>query len=313
MEIQKKRHVVVTGATGLIGSHLIRHLSGGLAEVSAFVRNPERDRKRLPEGTNIVEWRAGMDEGPWKEVLASADVIVNLAGAPLAQRWDEKTLKQIYVSRVIGTRNIVEALPDRSDGEDQQVLISGSAVGYYGSLVPNPVDETAPAGEGYPATLTVEWEREAEKAEEKGARVVLLRTGIVLSPEGGAMKELLTPFKMMVGGPIGSGDQPWPWIHIDDEIGLILHAMENENISGPLNAVAPESIDNRRFARAFGDALGRPSVVPAPKFMMRAMLGDAAIVVTEGQNVWPRKAIESGYPFKFTQIDHALGHLLEKK
>ncbi len=300
------RKFVITGATGLIGSALLERLEREGGEVTALVRNPERDRSRLPGNPGLLPWKATATEGEWCGAVASADVIINLAGAPLARRWDEKARREIYESRVIGTRNIVEAM----SSERSQLLINGSAVGYYGGMVRTPVDESAPPGENYPATVTVEWEREASQATARGARVVLLRTGIVLSPKGGALKELLTPFRLMVGGPIGSGDQPWPWIHIDDEIGLIMHAISNREVVGPLNLVAPESIDNATFAKTLGRVLGRPAILPTPRFVMRAILGDAAMIVTEGQNAQPVKALETGYQFRFPHLDGALEDLL---
>ena len=302
------RSIVVTGGTGLIGSALIERLESEGAEVTALVRNPDHDRRRIPGNPRLLKWKAVSEPGEWCEAVASADIIVNLAGAPLARRWTDEARREIYESRVIGTRNIVEAMANNP--ERRQVLISGSAVGYYGGMVRTMVDESSPPGENYPASVTVEWEREARRAAEQGARVVLLRTGIVLSPEGGALKELLTPFKMMLGGPVGPGDQPWPWIHIDDEVGLILHAITNSEVEGPLNLVAPDSIDNATFARTLGDVLGRPAILPAPRFAMRAILGDAATIVTEGQNVRPTKALETGYTFRYPELKEALNDLV---
>lgn len=300
------RKFVVTGATGLIGSALLERLQREGAEVTALVRDPERDRQRVPGSAKLLQWTATATDGEWCDAVASADVVINLAGAPLARRWDEEAREEIYTSRVIGTRNIVEAM----DHDRSQLLLNGSAVGYYGGMVREPVDESAPPGENYPATVTVEWEREAYHATTHGARVVCLRTGIVLSPKGGALKELLTPFKLMLGGPVGTGDQPWPWIHIDDEIGLIMHAITNTEVAGPLNLVAPDSIDNRTFAKTLGSVLGRPAILPAPRLAMRALLGDAAVIVTEGQNVRPAKALETGYSFLFPDLKGALEDLL---
>ena len=311
MEEKGKGRVVVTGANGLIGSHLVRHLAARDYRVVALVRNPERDRRRVPDAEQVIEWHARSTDGAWRGVVARADAVVNLAGAPLAQRWDAEARREIRESRVLGTRNIVDAMVGRRENGGRQVLVSGSGVGYYGALRTEPIDETASPGDDFPAEVCREWEEEAEKGGPRGVRVVLLRSGIVLDPDGGALKELLPPFRFFIGGPIGSGKQPWPWVHMADEIGLIEHAIATDELSGPLNAVAPEQIDNARFAEALGRVLGRPSLIHAPRLAVRAILGEAAIIVTGGQNVVPGVALKTGYRFRFTEIEAALRDLLD--
>ena len=250
-----------------------------------------------------------MSGGEWMEKINGADGIVHLAGAPIAKRWTEEWKTIVRDSRVLGTRHIVDAIEQASMKPD--VLVHGSAVGYYGALVQEAVTEDAPPGNDFMGTLCYEWEEEALRAESLGVRVARIRTGIVLDPEGGALKELLPPFRFFVGGPMGSGEQPWPWIHRDDEIGILLHALDHPTVSGPFNAVSPHSINNRQFSKALGRALGRPAIIPVPHFVLKLMLGEGSVTVTGGQNAVPERTAQSGYTFQYTSVDKALKNLLE--
>lgn len=308
MEARTNRRIVVTGATGLIGSELVRRMAERGDQVIAFVRDPENDRRQVPLAAEYVRWDASMREGEWIEKIDGADAVLNLAGAPIAKRWTPEWKRVIYDSRILGTRHIVQAIA-RAERKPE-ALINASAVGFYGALVPEPVTEDAPPGNDFLAKLCVDWEHEAWRAQDLGVRTVTLRTGIVLDPDGGALKSLLLPFRLFVGGPIGSGSQPWPWIHREDELGLLLHALDNRSVSGPLNGAAPQQIDNRRFSTALGKALGRPSIFPVPSFLLRLLFGEGAIALTAGQRAIPEKALKTGFSFRWTEIGPALEDLV---
>lgn len=307
MDSTTKLRVAITGATGLIGGHLVdRFLERGY-DVAALVRNVEKDRSRLPSDVELHEWRASSTEGSWRDAVAGADVVVTLAGAPIAVRWTDERKRAIVDSRVDGTRNVVDAM-NEGTGSDR-LLLAGSAVGYYGGYAFDPVDETDGPGDDFLAETCVAWEGATEGTGE-GIRVVRLRTGVVLDTEGGALKELLTPFRLGVGGPIAGGRQPMPWIHIEDEIGLILHLIDHPEVSGPVNLVAPEPATNREFSKTLGRVIGRPAIMPIPALAIRAMLGEAAVTVLGGQNARPMRAERFGYLWRFPELQGALENLL---
>ncbi len=311
MQAGENRRVAITGATGLIGSVLLPQLIERGYELTALVRNPQRDRAKIPAAVSLVEWKATATEGPWCDAVAEADIVINLAGAPVAQRWNEPAKMAIVESRVDGTEGIVAAMnggPTRSG----RVLINASGVGFYGAYAFAPSDEETDSGNDFIAEVCAAWE-EATKRADRSIRVVLLRTGIVLSPEGGALVELLTPFRLGFGGPIAGGRQPFPWVHLDDEIGAILHLIDNDEATGPYNVVAPQQTTNRTFARTLGSVLRRPSFLPIPAFVIRLIIGDAAVTVVGGQNAVPSRTLASGYRFAFPDLEGALKDLLEKK
>ncbi len=295
--------VFITGGTGFIGRRLVQRLLEGSHIPLVLTRSPERARPRMPAGVELVNGEPSVS-GDWMARVTEADAAVNLAGEIIFGRWTKEKKERILKSRVEGTRNLVEALsPGVPDGF---TLISGSAVGYYGSHGDERLTEQDPPGEDFLSGVAVAWEEEAKKAAAPGVRVVLLRTGIVLGDGGGALKQMARPFKMFAGGPVGSGRQYLSWVHLEDEVGLILFALDNPGIEGPLNATAPDPATNAEFARTLGRVLHRPTVMPAPAFAVRAVLGEFAEAVLNGQRVIPEKALSAGYRFIHPDLEGAL-------
>jgi uncharacterized protein (TIGR01777 family) len=303
--------VTVTGATGLIGPRLVAALVDRGAEVTVLSRDPARASAKLG-GVEAVRWDLMSEPAP-ATALAGRDAVVHLAGEPVAQRWSEKAKQSIRESRVIGTRNLVEglALAERSgEGRRPAVLISSSAIGYYGPHAEEPLDEDSPAGEDFLAQVCAAWEREAAGASELGLRGVQIRTGVVLDSDGGALAKMLPPFRLGVGGPVAGGRQFISWIHADDVVGMMLAALQDDRWSGPVNATAPEPVSNRDFSRALGAALGRPSLLPVPGLALHLLYGEMAQIVTTGARAVPAKALVLGYEFRHPGLPEALRSVL---
>jgi uncharacterized protein (TIGR01777 family) len=302
--------VFVTGGTGLVGSRLVEKLRERGDQALLLSRRPE-SVKRVGDAVNVV---AGdpVQAGPWMDALKDCDAVVHLAGEGIFnRRWSQEFKDLIYSSRIKSTENIVTALVRaKASGSMPRTLVSGSAIGYYGPHGDEELSEESLAGNDFLARVCIDWEKAALAAVGQGCRVVLLRTGVVLDPLGGALAKMLTPFKMFAGGPIGSGKQSMSWIHHEDEVGLILFALDHPEVAGPLNATAPRPVTNKEFGNALGKVLGRPSFLPTPAFALRLLLGESAQIVTEGQRVLPRKALAAGYAFKFTEVEGALRNLL---
>ncbi len=280
----------MTGGTGRIGSLLVDELEKRGDEVTVLSRSNGWDATGGPAPT---------------EALAGRDAVVHLAGEDIAQRWTDDSLRRIKESREIGTRNLVAGI--EAAEPRPKALISASAVGYYGHR-PDRIDEDAPPGNDVLADICIAWEREAERAP---GRVVRVRTGVVLDRHGGALKKMLLPFRLCVGGPVAGGEQPTPWIHVEDVIGIYLAAIDDERWSGPFNATAPEPVTNREFSKALGRALHRPAIAPVPGFAIRALYGGMAKLVVEGQNAVPRRALELGYRHRHPDLDEALRSALK--
>ncbi|HYI95862.1 MAG TPA: TIGR01777 family oxidoreductase [Bryobacteraceae bacterium] len=297
-------NVLLTGASGFIGHRLIaRSLHEGHS-VHAVGRRP-------PAGFQAIqfsEWKEVSQEFPARAIETS-DAIVHLAGEPIAQKWNPEVKAKIRDSRVNGTRKLVESIAKQS--RRPQVLISASAIGYYGDRGEELLDENSTAGTGFLPEVCIEWERAAREAGNLGLRVVLLRTGIVLGKEGGALKQMLTPFKLGVGGPTGSGKQWMSWIHIDDLVSAMMFALATPDVAGPVNGTAPNPVRNRELTSTLGAALGRPAVVPTPTFALKLMLGEAARIVLESQKVLPTVLQAAGFPFRHRDVDEALRHAVQ--
>lgn len=299
--------VLVTGASGFIGSALCDALLARGDTVIGLSRDPQRAR-----GTNPgVIWHAWAPtlERPPADAFENVDGVVNLEGEKINQRWTDEAKRRIMDSRRIGTRNLITAIAALE--RKPKVLVNQSAIGFYGDRGDAMVDESAESGEGFDAEVVREWEAAAREAEGSGVRLVIVRTGHVLDPRGGLLGELLTPFKLGVGGPIAGGRQYMSWIHIDDEIGILLWALDNGEVSGTVNSTAPNPVTNRELSQAIGRALSRPASVPVPGFALDLKFGrEFGKVLRGGQRVMPRRVLDLGYEFRFPEIDGALKNLL---
>jgi len=294
----------MTGATGAIGQALARALTSRGDEVVALTRDTGKARSTLGHGVEAVEWPEPTAQRAPVEALTGCDAVMNLMGAPVAQRWSESAKRAIRESRVLGTHGLVEAL--RLCEPRPRVLVSASATGRYGARGSEPVDESAPAADDFLAGVCVEWEREGQAAEELGMRVVLARTGVVLSESGGALEKMLPPFKLGVGGPVAGGRQYVPWIHLDDEIGALLLCLDDEEAHGPVNVTAPNPATNKELSKTLGRVLRRPAIAPVPGSALRLLYGEMASIVTGGVRAVPKRLEELGYEFEQPELEPAL-------
>lgn len=285
--------VTLTGATGFVGRHLMRALLDRGDSVTILSRRPR-------EGP-YLEWDA--QSAPPAEAL-EADAIIHLAGETVAQRWTPDVKQRIRDSRIDSTRALVDGI--LASPRKPAVLISASAIGIYGPRGDEVLTESSPPGSGFLEDVSLEWERESARAGSAGVRVVNPRIGIVLGRDGGALERMLPPFKAGVGGRLGSGDQWMSWIHIDDVAGLILFALDNPGISGPLNTTAPNPVTNSEFTSQLAAVLHRPAIFPVPVFALRLLFGEMADVLVGSQRVVPRAAMEAGYRFRYDSVEDAL-------
>jgi uncharacterized protein len=297
--------VAVTGATGMIGSALVRALAERGDEVTALSRNAERASVAL--GVPAERWADPEAERPPLDALRGRDGVVHLLGEVIAQRWSDETKREIRDSRVLSTRNLVAALGDLPAEERPGVLLSGSGAGWYGQRGDERLDESAAEpGDDFLAELSRDWEAEARAAEALGVRVVLSRTGVVLSDSGGALEKMLPFFRAGIGGPVAGGRQYVPWVHRDDVVGAAIFALENEAVRGPVNVTAPEPVTNKELSRTLGRVLRRPAFAPVPALAVKALYGDMAQIVTTGQRAVPRRLTELGYSFRQPDLEPAL-------
>ena len=300
--------IIVTGGTGFIGRALINELAGQRHEVVVFSRKADHP-PHFPG--RLVEWDA-RSAGPWQTEVASADAVVNLAGAPIAERrWTDARKRLLVESRILSTRLLVEAFAVRS--APLPLLISASGIGYYGPSDDRLLNEASSLGQGFLAELSAAWEAEALRAGQFGTRVVLLRTGMVLERDGGALPKMMLPFRLFAGGPVLPGTQWVSWIHRADLMGLIQWALATPTISGPVNAVAPEPVTMNAFCDVLGKVLHRPSWLPVPGLALRLMLGELGTLMTTGQRVEPAKARAGGYSFRYPSVESALRAIVTKE
>jgi uncharacterized protein len=301
--------VAVTGATGVIGTALVRALLDREEDVVALTRDPDRARARLGGEVDARRWADPKSEPPPASAFDGVDAVVHLLGEPVAQRWTDDAKREIRESRVLGTRNLVDAL--EAAEPRPRVLVSQSASGWYGARGDEPVDESAAAAadsdpDDFLSQVVVEWEAEARRAEELGLRVVLTRTGVVLSEGGGALEKMLPPFRLGVGGPVAGGRQYVPWVHVDDVVGAILFSLDTDAASGPVNVSAPEPVTNRELSKTLGRVLGRPAFMPVPGLAVGVLYGQMASIVTTGVRMVPRRLGELGYEWRRPDLEDAL-------
>lgn len=299
--------VVITGATGLIGQHLVPALIDRGFDVVVFTRSPQRAHALFQGTTENIQWPTVDSTAPWPEALNDADAVIHLAGESIAKRWTKANQRRILDSRVVNTRLLVDAM--RLNARRPSVLISGSAVGFYGPAQ-DWVDESSPPAEDFLSHVVQDWEQEAFKATSENIRVVTIRTGVVLSPEGGVLSRMLIPFRLFVGGSLGSGKQWLPWIHREDWIRLVLLCLEDTRAEGPINGAAPTPVRMSDFAKTLGRVLGRPSFFRVPSAVLRLILGEMSVLVLEGQRVRPGVAEALGFDFHFENLELALNDLL---
>ncbi len=296
--------VTISGVSGLVGTALRANLTADSHEVLAISR-----RASLPPLTTIT-WdieNGRFDASP----LEGVDVVVHLAGEPVAQRWNAKTKKAIRHSRVQGTKLLVEGL--KSLKLKPKLLLSASAVGFYGDGEDRELDETSPRGEGFLPEVCQEWETAALDAMGLGIRTVCLRTGIVLSTKGGALAKMLLPFRLGLGGRLSNGRQWMPWIHIDDLVGAMRFIMKKEDFMGVVNGTSPNPATNADFTKGLGGALRRPTLFPVPEFGLKLLFGEMAQILLEGQKVKPQKLLAAGFVFRHPELDEALSDIIKNR
>ena len=302
--------IAITGATGFVGTSLVKKLNKPENQLLILTRNPARATKVFPASAfpnlEIVTYTP-KKEGEWQQAISGCDAVINLAGEPISERWSPKHKKEILDSRQLGTRTIVEAI--KKADPKPKVLVNASAIGYYGTSETKTFEESSAPGEDFLAQVCQKWEAEAQKVTEAGARLVILRIGIVLG-DGGALGKMLGAFKMFAGGPLGSGHQWFSWIHIDDLVGLIVEALSRQDMEGTFNATAPNPVRMNEFCETLGEVLKRPSWLPVPNFALEALLGEGSIIVLEGQEVLPKKTESIGFKYRYPTLKPALKEII---
>ena len=306
--------VAITGATGFVGSRLVEKLKAEGSQILVLTRNQERAKRIFPASAfpnlEIFAYRPA-ESGDWQQSIADCDAVVNLAGEPIAERWTPEHKKAILESRQLGTRKIVEAIAQADP--KPSVLINASAIGYYGTSETATFEEDSPGGNDFLAEVCKKWEAEAQKVKEAGVRLVILRIGIVLDKDGGALAKMLPPFKLFAGGPLGSGRQWFSWIHRDDLVNLIVEALKRPDIEGTFNATAPNPVRMNQFCQTLGEVMNRPSWLPVPGFALETLLGEGAKVVLEGQQVLPKKIQSLAFQYQYPTLKSALEGIISER
>ena len=297
--------IFISGGTGFVGNNLVQYLLDKGHDVVATGTSSSHNSSSH-ENFRYISTDTTKN-GPWQDSLQHIDAVINLAGRTIFNRWSKRYKKEIYNSRILTTRNIVEAIPDNKS----VVFCSTSAVGYYGNRGEEILKEDAIPGNDFLAAVSIDWEKEAYLAEKKGVRVAVMRFSVVLGKNGGALAKMIPAFKSFAGGAIGSGAQWFPWIHIDDLVSAMMFIIENQDMKGPVNFCAPNPVRNRDFAKALGRVLGRPSFMRTPSFMIRTLMGEMGQVVMSSQRVVPDKLLENGFEFQYPDIEKALHNLLK--
>ena len=299
-------NVFITGGTGFLGAAITDKLLAEGHLVTILSRS--RKNRTARAGLSYTEGNPTRS-GSWQEEIGDHDVVINLAGASIFRAWNAKNKEAIYKSRISTTRNVVDAIAKHTGKEI--ILLSGSAVGYYGFKDDEELDESGMPGDDFLATVVKDWESEAIRAENSGARVVLCRIGVILGKDGGALSKMLSVFKWGIGSPLGSGSQWFSWVSLPDLVNMFLFLMENESISGPVNCTSPNPVTNREMTKALGKALHRPAILPpVPAFMIKGVLGEFSDVFVKGQKVIPGVLLENGFDFEFPEIEDAFAHLI---
>ena len=305
-------NVFVTGGTGLVGLPLIKQLQDRGDTVVLLTRRPDRARKLFQDACKVVEGDPTI-EGHWQDEVPTCDGVINLAGESIFnKRWNSEFKSLLRESRIRSTVNVAAALARHGQHLTgrQKVLVNASATGFYGPHGDEELDEKWGPGSDVLAAICVEWEKAALACQSSNLRVAVIRTGIVLARGGGALAQMLPPFRFFAGGPVGSGRQWMSWVHVQDIVGVFLLALDHSDASGPINGTAPHPVTNKDFARSLGRALHRPSFIPTPSIALRLMLGEVADVVTTGQRVLPKAAERLGYTFRFPHLEGALADLV---
>jgi|SRR5579875_795248 uncharacterized protein (TIGR01777 family) len=304
--------IFVTGATGLVGRRLVWRLHERGDQIVVLTRRAYHAAQLFGNNAALVEGDP-IRPGDWMKAIADCDGVIHLAGENIfARRWNADFKKLLHDSRVLSTQHVVEALrrrPMRADGQ-AKVLVNASAIGYYGPRGDEELTEESAPGSDFLAQLCVEWEQAARAAESAGVRVAWVRVGVVLDKEGGALAKLLTPFRLFAGGPVGNGQQWMSWIHYADLVSLFLLAVDNAQAKGALNGTAPNPVTNREFSKTLGRVLHRPALTWTPALVLRMALGEVADLITTGQRVLPKRALELGHSFQYPTLDAALTHIL---
>lgn len=306
--------IIITGGTGLIGTQLAQAMAADGHEIIVLSRNP--DNYTFPVGVTGVQWDGQTAVG-WAEWAESADAIVNLAGQSIGgegfppPRWTAERKNRILQSRLDAGQAVAAAVKQAAIKPKMVVQMSG--IDYYGHVAGDTeISEEAPKGNGFLSDVTVGWENATAPVEQLGVRRVILRTAIVLSMAGGPLPQTILPFKFFVGGPLGNGRQWWPWVHLDDVVGVIRYCIENESMNGVYNLCSPNPLPQKDFAKVIGKVMGRPSFIPAPAFALKLMLGEAAMLVLDGRRAIPKRLSESEYTWKYPKLEEALLDLLNR-